>query len=247
MDLVDLYTADDIVELVRILVSHTYIHNGSIIKRQVKGLPMGTNPAPHMADLTCYRPEAQAMDRIMQTDIALARRFATTCRYIDDILSPDNAAFIQHVILSHQDHPNLGIEPIYPAFLVLKQTNDHPTQAEYLGMNIYSGVRSFIFKVSRAHTKLPEPKINYPALQGNFPTIQGYGVLTGQLHRFARICTRAIDFAQECATIHDTLLTKGFTRTRMFKCIKAFLTHHNPYKTPCGPLFSMIKALTARS
>jgi hypothetical protein len=74
MNTVDLYTADGIVKLVRILVSHTYIHNGSIIKRQVKGLSMGTDPVPHMADLTCYRAEAQAIDRIMQTDVALAHR-----------------------------------------------------------------------------------------------------------------------------------------------------------------------------
>jgi hypothetical protein len=96
-------------------------------------------------------------------------------------------------------------------------------------MHITSGVRSFNCKVSWAHIKLPVPKINYPALQGNFPAVQGYGLLTGQLHRFARICTRAIDFAHECANIHNTLLTKGYTRSRMLKHIKAFLIRHNPY------------------
>jgi hypothetical protein len=55
------------------------------------------------------------MDRIMSTDVTLARTFASTCRYIDDILSPDNAAFIQHV-MAGQNHPNPGLEPIYPAF-----------------------------------------------------------------------------------------------------------------------------------
>jgi hypothetical protein len=55
-----------------------------------------------------------------------------------------------------------------------EHTDDTPQQAEYLGMNIYSGVRSLMFKVSRAHTKLPEPKINCPALHGNFPTIKGW-------------------------------------------------------------------------
>ena len=38
------------------------------------------------------------------------------------------------------------------------------------------------------------PKVNYPSLHGNFPPTLGYGVVTGQLHRFARICTAASDF-----------------------------------------------------
>jgi hypothetical protein len=243
----ELYTADDIVRLVQILVSNTFIHNGERIMRQVRGLPMGTNPAPHMADLTCYRPEAQAMDRLMATDIALARRFASTCRYIDDILSLDNPGFAAHVSLVNATDPNPAHEPIYPEFLLLKQTNANPQTAEYLGMNIRPGRRSFIMTVSNTGAKLPVPKINFPSLQGNFPQVQGYGVLTGQLHRIARINTRATEFARDTARLHEMILTKGYTRTRMLKTMQAFLSHHNPYRTPGSAIFSMVKTMISRS
>lgn len=59
------------------------------------------------------------------------------------------------ILTEHQDHPNPGIELV---FLLLKLTNDTPKQAEYLDMSIQSGMKSFIFKVSGAHTKLPEPR-----------------------------------------------------------------------------------------
>ena len=52
---------------------------------------MGTNPAPHIADLVCYRKESSAMDRLMVINIESARKFIGTFRLIDDILSVDNA------------------------------------------------------------------------------------------------------------------------------------------------------------
>jgi hypothetical protein len=235
-----LYTADDLIKLVRILVKNIYIQNGDLIRRQRTGLPMGTNPAPHMADLTCYRPEAQAMDRLQQQDINSARSFATTCRYIDDIISADNPSFADHVMLTNATAAGRDIaDPIYPPFLLLKQTNTSSTQADYVGMTIESAPRSFLFTVNNNSARLPVPKINYPDLQGNFPTVAGYGVLTGQLHRFARISTRATDFVDQCVILCRTLLSKGFVHSRMKKTIYAFLEHHNPYRTTPHIIFRM--------
>ena len=83
------FSADDVIYIVQILVTRTYICNGSRIRLQSTGLPMGTNPAPRIADLDCYPKEASAMDRLSTTDVSLARKFRGTFRYIDDILSLD--------------------------------------------------------------------------------------------------------------------------------------------------------------
>ena len=70
---------------------------------------MGTNPAPHLADLDCYRKESTAMDQIASTNTQLAQSFFGTYRYIDDILSVDNPNFDSFVrlqmvksLLTHQ-------------------------------------------------------------------------------------------------------------------------------------------------
>jgi hypothetical protein len=58
----------DVVDMVRVLVNNTFIQNGGVIKQQTLGIPISTNPAPHLADLTCYAHEARMIDYLMRTD-----------------------------------------------------------------------------------------------------------------------------------------------------------------------------------
>ena len=60
------YTADDIKLMVKILINNTYVQNGDKIRKQVKGLPMGTNPAPHLANIILCWYESTFMDKLMQ-------------------------------------------------------------------------------------------------------------------------------------------------------------------------------------
>ena len=58
------YKAADIVNMITSLVTNTYVKNGNKIRKQTKGLPMGTNPAPHLADLHCCDKEFAMMNRL---------------------------------------------------------------------------------------------------------------------------------------------------------------------------------------
>jgi len=82
-------------------------------RKQVKGLPMGTNPAPHLADTHCYDKESASMDTLCTTDLNLARTFFGSYRYIDDTLSSiDNPHFDSFVRLTGDHEPSNP--PIYP-------------------------------------------------------------------------------------------------------------------------------------
>jgi hypothetical protein len=234
VDASTLYSADDITRLVRILVEHTFIRNGDLIKRQHRGLPMGTNPAPHLADLTCYRYEARAMDRmIIRGDIQQARSFATTFRFIDDILSLNNPHFCRYVSVVNAAPVD---DPIYPSFLALNCTTDSEHSVTYLGMKISKGKKSFITSLCPSSKSFPYPKIRYPSLLGNFPKTLAYGVFYGQLHRFTRVCSTATNFISCCADIYEQLLPKGYARIKLRRLFGNFISSHNPYKTPSKTL-----------
>jgi len=68
----------DVINLVRVFVSSTSIPNGSRTRKQVKGLLMGTNPAPHLADTHCYDKGSASMDTLSTTDLNLARALEAT-------------------------------------------------------------------------------------------------------------------------------------------------------------------------
>ena len=193
--------ASDIINLVRTLVLSTFIKSGSHIRKQIKGLPMGTNPAPHLADLHCYSKESTAMDQLAQTNPQRAQSFFGTYRYIDDILSVDKRNFDSYVRLVGDQEPSN--QPIYPEFLLLNKTTVETTSTDFLGMTITS------------KKKIPVPKVNYPSLTGNFPRILAFGVFTGLLHRFARICTLTCDFMNSAVEMARLLTTKGYSQRKL--------------------------------
>jgi len=83
-----------IMDHVQHIVKNTYLltKNGTI-RRQKIGLPMGTNSAPELANLTLYVDESQYIDGLVQSpnaqDLELAKDHAFTQRLIDDLKTWD--------------------------------------------------------------------------------------------------------------------------------------------------------------
>lgn len=241
IDMATAFTATDVVEMVRILVRHTYIHNGSLIKQQTQGLPIGTNPAPHLADLTCYSHEARLIDQLRREDVQRARRFLGTFRYIDDVLSVDNPAFEDYVKLVGEDRT--CVRQMYPDYLLLNRTTEEQNRVGYLGMTIQPTSRSFYSNLADSQQRFPEKKVNYPNLEGNFPGIMGYGVFIGQLHRFSRICTASMDMCAWSAKLTKMLVDKGFSTSKMVRVFKQYITNNSPYRLPVSVLIAQYKRL----
>ena len=233
-----IYSADDIIDLVRILVNFTYISNGNCIKRQCLGMPMGTNPAPPLANTYCYGCEAPSMDRIYR-DISpdAARKFIGTNRLIDDTLSTDNISYEQNVIIAND--PHIPTHPIYPPNLTLNRSD-----ADFLGMLVEDGpTHSFHIRVSHKQTKLPFPLINYPSIRdnSNFPRALAYGVFTGMLHRFQNICTSALDFTEEVVDMCSKLAPKGYRLRRLDSNFQSFIRHHWTYHTRTSTILKIFQ------
>jgi hypothetical protein len=230
------YTTGDIIDLVRILVNYTYIANGEYIKRQCLGMPMGTNPAPPLANLYCYGCEAPAMDRLYrEVSRDAARQFIGTNRLIDDTLSTDNILYEQNVIIAND--PHIPTHPIYPANLTLNRSD-----ADFLGMLVEDGpTHSFYIRASHKQQKLPFPLINYPSIKSNsnFPKPLAYGVFIGMLHRFQNICTSAIDFTDEAVDMCRKLVPKGYKLSRLDSNFQSFIRHHKTYRTNASSIIQM--------
>ena len=89
-------------------------------------------------------------------------------------------------------------------------------------MEIDGTNNEFKINVANPKKKFPYKKINYPSLLGNFPEVLGYGVYTGQLHRFSRICTKSKDFLTWSANTAKDLLLKGFSKKKLTTKFKQF-------------------------
>ena len=96
-----------------------------MVLRQVVGIPMGSDPAPFMANLFLYFYENQYLRDLKKQNLMLARRLSNAFRYIDDLCTiNDNRQFERTV------------KNIYPTGLELKKENSIDSSATFLDLSI---------------------------------------------------------------------------------------------------------------
>ncbi|GBG85632.1 hypothetical protein CBR_g40360 [Chara braunii] len=84
----DNLSVSQILQHLRFVVDNTFLYaRDDTLRKQIIGIPMGTNAGPEISNLTLYWDEALFIDDIRQHDPQAAQRYAFTYRLIDDVLS----------------------------------------------------------------------------------------------------------------------------------------------------------------
>lgn len=222
-----MFSAANINALVRFLVANTFIANSEGVSRQVIGIPMGTNCAPELANLFLYFYESRYIDSLVSRGhTRKAKAFHLSFRLIDDLLTVDNP-------FAHKFQ-----EEVYPPELQLKETSGEG-KVEFLGMTVETDrakPRRLQISVFDKRDSFPFAVNKYPHFASNIPKAQAIGVITGQLHRFYRICTSVNDFLNEAVKLGNYVVTeKGYSAHRVVQAFRGFVVSNNrkyPRKAP---------------
>ena len=129
---------------------------------------MGTNCAPHLADLFFYLYEADFIQGFLnKNEKKLARSFNFTFRYKDDVLSLNNSRFGDFV------------DRIYPIELEIKDTTDTDRSASYLDLHLERDSEGQLrTKLYNKRDDFSFPIVNFPFICSNIPAAPAYGVYT---------------------------------------------------------------------
>jgi hypothetical protein len=94
------FTFERLFLLLEFLIDNSFVLNGCVIRRQQKGIPMGTNAGQDLANLYLYYYESSFIDTLILKDKKQeASSFHLSFRLIDDVLSLDNPSF--NTFLNH--------------------------------------------------------------------------------------------------------------------------------------------------
>jgi hypothetical protein len=214
-------TLRDLNDLVRFLVSNTFLCNGDSVYRQTVGIPMGTNCAPVLANLFLYFYESAYISRLVANgNLSDARKFHMTFRLIDDVLSVDNP-LIQSAVAKPSEEGGM-----YPAALKLNKTSESNVRADFVGVHIEVGESRFHLSVFDKRKSFPFHVKRYPLMSSLIPKTIPYGVLLGQLHRGYRICTGVDDFMSFASEVSTVLLDNGCRSTKLERTFGSFAKQH---------------------
>ena len=152
-------------------------------------------------NLFLYSYESEFLQKLVKDKkIHETRAFNFIYRYIDDVLSINNARFAEFLPL------------IYPPELEVKEPTDTASSASFLDLylefddsgqistKIYDKRDDFSFKI-----------INFPNVCSNILASPAYGVYISQLIRYARASSNYSDF------LRNRLLDQGYKKIRLIR------------------------------
>jgi len=203
-------STDDLMDLVTFIVSNSYICNNPDegVFQQDIGIPMGTNSAPAIANLTLYITEAEYIDSIIRDGHDdIAKHHAFTFRLIDDLRCFD-------------------IEPPSGTLYGLEwsETTAPDGSVTFLGSKIQPRANgSFEVSVFDKQKEWNFPVIKYPHFSSNVPEHQAVGIVKGQLYRFRTICNSIKAFKDAVQSFALQLLQREYPFQIIHKGWKAHL------------------------
>ena len=121
----ELFHKNEILGIINFLIDNIYIQCGNVVFRQVKGIPMGTNCAPFLANLFLFWYEFNWMKDMMRKDMKIAKKMSNTFRYLDDLVSINSDKLV-----------NKYHSKIYPPELEISETTKDNLNADYLDVKI---------------------------------------------------------------------------------------------------------------
>ena len=211
-----IYTEEDIISMLNFLIDNIFVEFGGIIFQQIIGIPMGTNCAPLLADLFLYSYEAEFIKELNKSgNKRQCHSFNLTFRYIDDVLSLNNAKFSDY------------LDTIYPGELEIKDTSDSPTFVNFLDLHLEINNNKICTSLYDKRDDFNFKIVNFPFLSSNIPRSPAYGVFVSQLVRYSRSSSNYWDFVKRSSNLAAKLLKQDFDIIRLKKSFKKFYGRHH--------------------
>jgi len=177
--------------------------------RQLIGIPMGSDPAPFMANLFLYHYEKKWLQATKKRDIRKARRFGSTFRFIDDLCAiNDNSEFEKN------------FKDIYPEELDLKKENANNTEASFLDISITIDNKRFSTKLYDKRDSFPFYINRVPFLESNIPSKIFYASVSSEILRIARTTSDLHNLIPRVNSLLHRMKTQGSECIQIISLLK---------------------------
>ena len=198
------------------ILSEVYVSFGGLVFQQTRGIPMGGNSSPLLADLFLAHCEYKYMKDLMKSKtFNLARMLSNNTRYIDDVC-----------VFNYTEFESL-IPLIYPADLVADRCGDDNNDVVYLDSRVLVSSEGIRCKV---YHKVDDFNFNVVLLtfpESMIPLSMGYNIFAGQVIRYLRICSHITDAIERINKTIQLLKERGYRSRRLKYTCEKLLTRHD--------------------
>ena len=201
----------ELLDALHYILFNTYVQFAGKKFLQTKGIPMGGNASPFIADLCLAWAEYKFMNNLLKSKIPSDHKLALTlsnnCRYIDDIS-----------VINYLGFGELS-KKIYHEELLLEESDFGYHYDNFLDLSIRIHAERFIMGIYHKVDDFNFEVINFPFPESNIHSKIGYNAFYSQLIRFFRLCNNTSDFCSRVKLLYSKLYGRGFSKrilTRYF-------------------------------
>ena len=210
------FTKASLKKSIKYLLNNCFFKFGDRILKQVIGIPMGSDPAPFMANLFLYFYENKWILKNKKSNLKLARMFGNTFRFIDDLIAINDGGHFEN---NYMD--------IYPDELELKKENNNNKAATFLDLKIHiTANKQFSTSLFDKRDAFPFSIVRMPFLCSNIPTKMFYSSLGAEILRIARANNQKVSFFKSAKEIVSRMLNQGGNITRVTNTLKKIFGRH---------------------
>ena len=210
------FSCASLVSAISYLIDNSFVNFQGNIYRQVIGIPMGTNSAPHMANIYLAVYEYIYIQKLVRSNKHEELKWLQNIfRFQDDLL-----------VLNDNGYFDTIYHDIYPVEMVLKKTNVSPQKVNFLDMtlSVYQGKFRYVCYDKRDDFKFEV--ISFPFMCGNLPLVQMHGLFVSQLLRYCTTNSTFNAFAKCSSKLYKKLVLQGFQPDKLRKNYDKFCQQH---------------------
>ena len=202
------------------ILGNVYFQAGDTIYQQIIGLPMGSDCAPHAANLYLYQQEASFLNRKWQKLRHYNPSMINYYRLIDDIT----------VFNDDGDFEN-QFKQIYDKELSLKRVNNDIHVADILDVSVNIENRKCSTSIYDKRRDFKFECIRFPHIDSTISASNKRNVICSQTLRVARICNNKSSFKEQMTILIKDFQKRGYHETTISKAMaRMFNLHKDEFK-----------------
>lgn len=210
------FTVSSLIAAVVYLIDNSFIIYKGGVYKQVIGIPMGTNSAPHMANIYLAVYEQEYIKKLNQDNKKQELKLLQSIfRFQDDLLVLNDNAYFETIY-----------REIYPEEMFLKKTNISSQKVNFLDTTISIFQGKFRFEHYDKRDDFNFNVISFPFMRGNLPQMQMHGLLISQLVRYCNVNSTFNKFVSCSKKLFSKLLKQDFQYSRLRKKVIEFCRYH---------------------
>ena len=195
-------------DAMKYLMDNCYFTFGNKLFRQIIGIPMGSDPAPFMANLFLYYFENKWVKNLKKGSLQRARKFMHTFRFIDDLLTiNDGDEFSKH------------FKEIYPPELELNLEHAGD-QVTFLDLQITNQTGHLDTKLFDKRDNFPFSIVRLPFCSSNIPSNMFYASIGAEILRIGRVSSSSENFLFATKNLINRVKKQGANTFRLNKILK---------------------------